>query len=252
VAIIYWNFSIYTELGAVSYISKLNKKYLIIGLIIDENYDLSRFEEFLEQYKLSSVAVIHQGFSDGKNLAELLRKYENIELNIFVSQEPNKLYQKYFKGIGQRILIRDGFHKRKNASYPANEHFSDLHLTYEEENVDGFGDFMIVGNEYSENGGPAWAVAIHMSYLDHEKNMFVKHYLSDRQDDNKDAGGKFLEALNYLIVDEKKNKLFQTKASEEYMELHKKELFRGLGYAKKLSMQNHLEILSKFLESKHD
>lgn len=234
------------------YINSKNNQNIIIGLIISEKSNLSEFKILLNQYKKHMIAIIHQGFSNGKELSELIKQYTNVELNIFVSKEPNKLYQKHFKGIGQRILVRDGFTKRKNSNYPENEHFSDLHITYEEENVDGFGDFLIVGNDYSENGGPAWAVAIHMTYFDNENNMYIRHYVSDRQDDNKDAGGKFLEALNYLVLDERKNKLFQTKASEEYIELHKKELFRGLGYAKKLSMQNHLETLLRFLESENE
>lgn len=240
---------VYDTTQLMEFIETLDKQNFIIGLLITEKSNLFNFEKLLESFKEYSIAIIHQGFSNGKDLSEICKKFLNIKLNIFVSQEPNKLYQKHFKGIGQRILVRNGFNKQKNASYPLDEHFSDLHITYEEENVDGFGDFLIVGNDYSESGGPAWAVAIHMTYLDKEKNMFIKHYVSDRQDDNKDAGGKFLEALNYLVTDEKKNKLFNTKASEEYVELHRKELFRGLGYAKKLSMQNHLEIIAKFLES---
>lgn len=235
----------------LDFILTIDKNVFTVGLIVSEATTFDDLKINLELYKDYSVAIVHQGFSHGKDLAELLSTYTNIQSNIFVSQEPNKLYQKHFKDLGQRVLIRDGFKKQKNASYPENEHFSDLHITYEEENVDGFGDFLIVGNDYSESGGPAWAVAIHMTYLDIDQNMFTKHYVSDRQDDNKDAGGKFLEALKYLVEDEKKNKLFQTNASNEYLELYKKELFRGLGYAKKLSMQNHLEVIARFLESQN-
>ena len=232
------------------FIQNLDKKNIIVGLIVKEDSSLSEFERLLEMYDEFPLARLHHGFSNGKDLASLCSTFLNIKYNIFVSQEPNKLYQKHFKGLGERILIRDGFKKQlKNAHYPKNEHFSDLHITYEEENVDGFGDFLTVGNDYSESGGPAWSVAIHMTYLDKEQNMFINHYVSDRQDDNKDAGGKFLEALNYLVADENRNKFFNTKASEEYVELHKKQLFRGLGYAKKLSMQNHLEIVARFLRS---
>lgn len=235
-------------LPLLAFIETLDKTTFTLGLLITENSDLNQFEEKLEALQEYSIAIIHQGFSNGKELAEICTKYSNIQFNIFISLEPNKLYQKHFKGIGHRILIRDGFKKQlKNANYPDNEHFSDLHITYEEENVDGFGDFLIVGSEYSESGGPAWSVAIHMTYLNDEDNMFIKHYVSDRQDDNKDAGGKFLEALNKLVKDEIANDLYDTKASKEYIELHKQELFRGLGYAKKLSMQNHLEIVARYL-----
>lgn len=232
------------------FIQTLDKEAIAVGLIVKEDSSLSEFERLLNMYDEFPLAILHHGFSNGKDLAALCSNFSNIKYNIFVSQEPNKLYQKHFKGLGERILIRDGFKKQlKNAHYPKNEHFSDLHITYEEENVDGFGDFLTVGNDYSESGGPAWSVAIHMTYLDKEQNMFINHYVSDRQDDNKDAGGKFLEALNYLVADENKNKFFNTKASEEYVELYKKQLFRGLGYAKKLSMQNHLEIVARFLRS---
>lgn len=234
------------------YIDKITYVDILIGLIVNEKSDITKFKMLLDKFQNHSIAIIHQGFGNGKELSELLKQYPKIIFNIFVSQEPNKLYQKHFKSVGKRVLIRDGFNKRKNANYPENEHFSDLHITYEEENVDGFGDFLTVGNDYSENGGPAWAVAIHMTYLDNENNMFIKHYISDRQDDNKDAGGKFLEALKYMVKDETKNKLFKTMASDEYLELYIKKLFRGLGYAKKLSMQNHLEIISRYLESEDE
>ena len=130
------------------------------------------------------------------------------------------------------------------------EHFSDLHLEYIDEAMDGFGDFLIVGDDYSESGGPAWAVAIHMTYLDNndDKDMYIKHYISDRKYDIQDTSGKFIEALKYLTEDDKKNHLYNTDAYREYEELYKKKLFRGLGYVKKLSMQNHLEIIARFLE----
>lgn len=233
------------------FIQNLDKENITVGLIVKEDSSLSEFERLIKMYGDFPLAIIHQGFTKGKELSELIKSknHHNIPLNIFVSSESNKLYQKHFKNIGQRIWVRDAFNKRKNANYPENEHFSELHLTYEDEGMDGFGDFLTVGDDYSESGGPAWAVAIHMTYLNSEQNMYIKHYVSDRQDDNKDAGGKFLEALNYLVADENKNKFFNTKASEEYLELHKKQLFRGLGYAKKLSMQNHLEIVARFLRS---
>ena len=30
--------------------------------------------------------------------------------------------------------------------------------------MDGFGDFLIVGDDYSDTGGPAYAVAIHLTF----------------------------------------------------------------------------------------
>lgn len=61
--------------------------------------------------------------------------------------------------------------KEKNADYPPIEEFSDLHITFGEEGMDGFGDFLIVGDDYTEGGGPAYAVAIHLTFLESKKKM---------------------------------------------------------------------------------
>lgn len=224
-------------------------KNIIIGLVITAESTFSEISILLEKFKDYEIAIIHQGFTEGKSLSELLSGY-NISKNVFVNTEQNKLYQKHFKTIGERILIRDSFRKTVNAHYPYEEHFSDLHITFDEENMDGFGDFLIVGDEYSESGGPARAVALHLTFLKKadEDNMYIRHYVSDRKEGVSDPGGKFLEALKKLVDDiEKSPEEFDTKACSKYKELREKEHFPGLGVAKKLSMQHHLEVLSKFL-----
>jgi len=233
---------------------KADKDITIVGIIANASTAIDDLQHLFNIFKDYKIAIIHKGFSDAKVLLNLLEKNStNILYNIFISNGSDKRYRRKFKNIGQSVIVKDGFKKTKNADYNDNELFSDLHLDFIEENLDGFGDFLIVGDDYSESGGPAWAVAIHMTYLkkDADDEMFIKHYISDRRDDNKDAGGKFIEALKYLVEDEKKYHLYNTKASQEYIELYEKKLFRGLGYAKKLSMQNHLEIIARFLEE-HD
>ena len=48
--------------------------------------------------------------------------------------------------------------KIKNSDYPDNEQFQN-YITYKLEGMNGFGDFLIVGDDYSESGGPAYAVS---------------------------------------------------------------------------------------------
>ena len=233
---------------------KTDKDLAVIGIIANASTTVGDLQNLFDIFKDYKIAIIHSGFSDTKELLSLLEQNSiNILYNIFISNGNEKRYRRKFKGIAKGVVVRDGFKRDKNANYNDEEIFSDLHLDFIEENLDGFGDFLMVGNDYSESGGPAWAVAIHMTYLnkDEDNEMFIRHYKSDRRDDNKDAGGKFIEALKYLVEDEKKYHLYNTKASQEYIELYEKKLFRGLGYAKKLSMQNHLEIMARFLE-RHD
>lgn len=225
-------------------------KKVIIGLIITAETTLNNIEDYLSNFNDYKIAILHQGFTDGKGLVNLIGNNMNVCKNIFVNTEQNKLYQKHFKSIGDRILIRDAFKKTTNAHYAPEEHFSDLHITYDDENMDGFGDFLIVGDEYSETGGPARAIAIHLTFLKEEddNNMYIKHYVSDRTEGVSDPGGKFLEALYKLVSDIDKNPLkFNTNACNEYRKLLENEHFPGLGVAKKLSMQHHIEIIARFL-----
>ena len=228
-----------------------NYRNIIIGITITEESILEDIIFLIEKFKKYEIAIIHQGYTEGKELSQYTLKYQNIKKHIFVNTEQNKLYQRNFKKQGERILIRDSFHKKTNSSYHEEEHFSDLHITYDEEGMDGFGDFLIVGSNYSESGGPARAVAIHLTYLKEsdDDNMFIKHFISDRVEGVSDPGGKFLEALKKLVENiSKYENVFDTNACNEYKKLYEKEHFPGLGYVKKLSMQHHLEIIANFLD----
>jgi hypothetical protein len=149
------------------------------------------------------------------------------------------------------VLLRDGFQRRRNADHPPVELFSDLHITYEEEDMDGFGDFLIVGDDYVEGGGPAYAVAIHLTFIDPDRDevMYLYHFVSTTKDTPTDPAGKFAQALDKLIkrLDGGTSHLFNSNAINEFRELHAKGHFPGLGYVKKLSMNHHIETLADFL-----
>ncbi|MDT3486128.1 sce7725 family protein [Stenotrophomonas maltophilia] len=173
--------------------------------------------------------------------------------NVFIdTKDSGPLYRRNFRA-GSRILIRDGFRKKKNSEYldPDVEHFSDLHITFEDEGMQGFGDFLTVGDEYSEGGGPAYAVAIHLTFVDEESDssMFIRHFVSDSNLTPADPAGKFSEALGKLAtaVRRKNSKIPKTKAVLEFLDLHDRGHYPGLGYVKKLSMQHHIELMASVL-----
>ncbi len=116
--------------------------------------------------------------------------------------------------------------------------------------MDGFGDYLIVGDEYSESGGPAYAVAIHLTYLGNDDDMFVYHFISDQTDSPTDPGGKFLEALKKLVkeINKPKSLIFKSRACQEYQDLYQKKHYPGLGTVKKLSMQHHIELIADFIK----
>lgn len=170
--------------------------------------------------------------------------------NIFIDgKDSGVVYRRHFKG-SSRVLIRDGFKRKKNSDYsnPDIEAFSDLYLTYEDFGLEGFGDFLTVGDDFSEGGGPAYAVAIHVSFIDPGQDgaIYIYHFVSDTNDTPADPAGKFAEALSKLARNVRRgdSKIARTKAVEELLRLHDAGHYPGLGYVKKLSMQHHLELMA--------
>lgn len=225
---------------------------LSLGLILDESMTASDVKKACERLTDENIVLIHAGFSDAKSLSADPAITANVTTHVFLETVCGKLYRRHFKQHQSKVLIRDGFERRTNRDHPdVSEFFSDLHITYEEENMDGFGDFLIVGDEYLEGGGPAYTIAIHLTFIDNERDeaMYVSHFKSDRQDTPTDPAGKFAEALSKLIdvLDSGRSKFAETSAIKEFRDLHARGHYPGLGYVKKLSMKHHIETLARFL-----
>lgn len=226
-------------------------EYCQLGFIVDSNTSLDDIQAFCQRQN-KAVSIIHYGYPRGGELAEAVSEISAINEHIFIDECcSSRLYRRHFNN-DFRVLIRDGFVKRKNREHPEVEHYSDLHITYEDEGMDGFGDFLTVGDDFMEGGGPAYAIAIHLTYVDPaaDNDMFVKHYVSDRTSSPTDPGGKFLEALRKLVddVNDPESMIFRSEAVGKFLDLHSRGHYPGLGYVKKLSMQHHIELIASFQE----
>lgn len=194
-----------------------------------------------------TTAIFHDGLSSGSTFSAALGANQIAPSHHIFTTACSKSYRKHFTG-PSRVLVSKGFERRNNRDYPASELFSDLNVTYADEGMTGFGDYLIVGSEYSETGGPAYAIAIHVTYLDPENDgaIYVYHFVSDRVDTPTDPAGKFREALAKLVraADRGDTKIAQTAAIDEFRKLNSMQHFPGLGYVKKLCMQHHIELLA--------
>ncbi|MEL7444783.1 MAG: sce7725 family protein [Pseudomonadota bacterium] len=234
--------------------SLLREKYLerdniFAGLILTEAMTVEDVVDLYDSHKDHLPVFIHAGFMEAKLLAARIGDQLGKSRHIFFEQNCKKLYRKHFDG-AHRVLLRDGFTKRRNADHPSIEAFSDLHITYPDEGMAGFGDFLTVGDEFSEGGGPAYAVAIHLTFINAEKDdeMYIYHFVSDSKDTPTDPAGKFAEALKKLKdrYDAGDSGLFLGTALAQLLELQEKEHFPGLGQAKKLSMVHHIETINSY------
>lgn len=223
------------------------------GILLEPSMTLDAALAYHKRYISDTPVFIHAGFTDAKGLAEKLGNSMKDQSHIFLPQNSSKLYQKHFKD-AYRVLLRDGFERRKrNMDYPPLEPFSDLHATFADEGMDGFGDFLIVGDDYSDSGGPAYAVAIHLTFIDPDQDdsMRIYHFKSQQRDTPQDPAGKFREALAAMIktIDAPGSRVLETNAVKEFRALHEQGHFPGLGYVKKLSMKHHIETLANYLNT---
>ncbi|OPX56188.1 hypothetical protein SAMN02745127_00724 [Oceanospirillum multiglobuliferum] len=221
------------------------------GILLRNGMTVDDALHCFEQHQSHNPVLVHAGFTEPKALAAKLETRMPELTNIFIDDYAKLLYRKHF-GRSKRILIRDGFNRQRNADYPEVEVFSEVHATYSDLGMSGFGDFLMVGDAYTEGGGPAYAVAIHLTFIDREKDdvMYIYHFVSDTKDTPTDPAGKFGQALNKLIskLESGTSGIFEGKAIEEFKALHAKGHFPGLGYVKKLSMKHHIETLADYLK----
>lgn len=224
------------------------------GILLRSDMSVDEAMACYNQHVDHNPVLIHAGFMAPKALALKLGGGISGLTSIFIEDHANTLYRKHFEG-STRILIRDGFERRKNAEFakiPVEE-FSELHLTFQSDlGMNGFGDFLTVGDVYSDGGGPAYAVAIHLTFIDPAADdvMYLYHFVSTTNDTPTDPAGKFAQALGKLIqkLDSGTSNILATDAIQEFRALHAKGHFPGLGYVKKLSMKHHIETLASYLD----
>lgn len=167
---------------------------------------------------------------------------------------PETSPQTAIKSVKNIIIINDPFQKKKrNADYPSKSYFSDIHTRYKSisKNIVGFSDFTMVGSDFAESGGPAYVVTIHMSYIDRKEfdAMSIMHYSSIDDKSTSNPAGKFHQALSKLILHVQKEPSFydNTIGLQGYKRLHAQRHYPGLGEAKKLSMEHHIETICNYI-----
>lgn len=265
-----------------SFIDNSNEVVLIvnsqIGSFMD---DLNENEEFLEtirQIILSGYITVGYHLYDGAS-EELIELSQAISIpledfciihndingietydEIFNNTSPKynivpdtTAYRRRFRN-DNGVVLRDVFVKLdRNVDYldVEDEHFSSEHLYYEEEGYIGFSDYSIVGDNFTEGGFGAKAVAIHLVYVADNSELRIRHFVSDSNETRTDQAGKFGEALQKLVdwYAQNEDKLILTQGLSGLLAYQESGDFPGLGIVKKLGIKNHIELIENLLET---
>lgn len=227
---------------------KNNRKSWIPAFIYSQNA-APAIEKLINDYQLAEVMVI---FAEGYDMddieSENLINQVPIEyiVNSFGSMVSGRV-KKHLRETGKKIIrLDDCFRSRtRNADYADNvdELFTEVPFFYDtEENLAGYSDYAVMPSEYVEGGMLPYALAIHLSYRKNEDQINVHHFVSDSNESNNDTRRKFREAA--VKVAPFYNGRDKTSAVSEIIErANSSDGYPGLGYLKKLSLKNHLELI---------
>ena len=175
---------------------------------------------------------------------------KDIRYNLYGENFPVRRYRDIIAE-DTKVLLEDKFKpQEKNANYlnVPDEFFSDDYLYYEQDGFIGFGDYLTIGDDFITTGRLPYAIAIHLTYVRENGEMWIRHFVSDSNTDTTDVAGKFGEALEKLIAFINERNI-QTYAANEFRILHENGHYPGLGSLKKLSVMHHLELVHDLLNA---
>lgn len=207
----------------------------------------------IRKYALNDVMLIClQRYQDTQCLRDLC---ENPAIShvMVLKPEDNIHLDSYLKNLNKTYIRLDDLFEKKDAnvlylSISAHK-FSSKHLTFMNEGYDGFSDFTVLPSVYKKGGGSPTAVVIHFSYLNENENneVWISHFTSSTNVPRINVQGKFAEAAEKAInfIDEQ---VLHNAAIAELQNYFLERHYPGLGVVKKISIKNHLIIMSDFLE----
>ena len=202
----------------------------------------------LEDKHLQNVMIIFRSCMDidDANAWSVVRD-ERVEyiVNAFGNTVSRRL-KAQLADLGKQIIRLDDCFESKvrNADYALEPDvaFSEEPFYYREDGFHGYSDYTTLPKEFVEGGMLPYALAIHFSYLRNNDQVFVHHFVSDSNRTNSDVRGKFREAamkIEPFFAGRKR-----TAAVQEMIEkANDPDGYPGLGYIKKLSIKNHLELI---------
>lgn len=149
------------------------------------------------------------------------------------------------------LVVRDGFKASdRNSDYPAQSAFDDIAYQYRVRNFDGFGDFCTIGDSYSESGGPANAVALHLTE-DTGAALLMNHFVS--RSVGVDTRTMYFEAMRGLVayVGTPPRVHLDTHGLRNFVQSNVSRHFPNLGPAKRWSTMHHIEVVQRILVSQN-
>lgn len=215
--------------------------------------DPSRLDKEITDTPWDEVILVFKTCADVDNL-DVAALISNAKVKTVVNnfgKTVSRRVKRAIKDLGKSLVcFEDCFvNKKRNADYlnDVDEPFSEMFYYWKDEGFDGFGDYTALPSEYAEGGMLPYALAIHLTYRKAEDQIYVHHFVSDNNFDQSNIKGKFYEAAS-KIEPFFERRIHTASVDELISKANNPDGYPGLGYLKKLSVKNHLELIKQVIK----
>ena len=225
-----------------------NKTQWIPALICSSNERIEKIQSYIEGMNLQNVMLIYK---NGIELDDTKMDFlSDSRINFIVNGDANsRIAMRKLRNLHKNIIRLDScfIERPRNVDYLSipEEKFTEEHKFYHDDHFYGLSDYTALPKDFIDGGMLPYAVAIHMTYEKNPDEIYIRHFVSDTNDDQSNIQRKFFEAANklkYFFLDKEK-----TPAIEELIQLLDDEKYPGLGVIKKFSIRNHIELMNRIM-----
>ncbi len=208
----------------------------------------------IDEYNLQDCLLICQNDTNADDVD--FQRVANLDkISAFNVEDPgkNRSLNRFLRRLDKTFIrLDDPFEKQaRNSDFLeiAEHRFSEEHLYFKEDLFDGFSDYTVLPSEFMDGGSTPRAVVIHFTYLNTQKQIWIRHFTSETNDSIANVQGKFAEAAKKALAYCNANG-FSNSAIDELHSLVAEEHYPGLGTVKKISIKNHLLVVADYLNNR--
>ena len=165
----------------------------------------------IQDQELNNVMVI---FKNGIDISDsILNFLSHSQIQYIVNGDPNsRITMRRLSLLENKRIIRldNCFAEQpRNVDYLniPEDKFTEQHRFYSDDHFYGISDYTALPKDFIDGGMLPYAVAIHMTYEKNQDEIYVRHFVSDTNDDQSNIQRKFFEAatkLKYFFTDRTK------------------------------------------------
>ena len=235
----------------LDYLNGLERQIFIPAFHYKNNADF--ISRSIAQFGLSNCMIICKNDINAEDpkFRHLVEQTEIASINV---NDPNRNrdLHRYLNELNKNYIRLDDLFEKlpRNSDYLeiAEHRFSEEHKYYIIDRFNGFSDYTVLPGEYIDGGSTPRAVVIHLTYLNNQNQIWIRHFTSETNDSISNVQGKFAEAAAKAVSYCRQNELTNS-AITELESYYDNEHYPGLGTVKKLSIKNHLLVISGYLKN---